>query len=113
MRSEDGRRFGLVMLRFSRMVTPLVALMIVSGIYNGANFFVTPDDIDTGYGRALGVKLLIVAPLLLIGAWQHIALRPQLAERLNRACAIHCRGPCAHGWRKRSPPERRYDSKSC
>ena len=77
-----------VMLRFSRIVTPLVALMIVSGIYNAANFFVTPADLDTGYGRTLALKLLLIAPLLLIGAWQHIVLRPQLAARLERACAV-------------------------
>ena len=77
-----------VMLRFSRMVTPLVALMIVSGIYNAANFIVTPADLDSTYGRTLALKLLMIAPLLLIGAWQHIALRPQLAARLQRAGAI-------------------------
>ncbi len=88
----DGERrrqaIRAVMLRFSRMVTPLVALMIISGIYNAANFFVTPADLDTGYGRTLAVKLLLIAPLLLIGAWQHIVLRPPLAARLERACAI-------------------------
>ncbi|MCY3865492.1 MAG: CopD family protein, partial [Chloroflexi bacterium] len=77
-----------VMLRFSRMVTPLVALMIVSGIYNAANFFVSPADLDSAYGRTLAVKLLLIAPLLFIGAWQHIILRPRLAARLQRACAL-------------------------
>jgi len=88
----DGERrrqaIRAVMLRFSRMVTPLVALMIVSGMYNAANFFVTPADLDSTYGRTLAVKLLIVAPLLLIGAWQHVVLRPQLVARLERAGAI-------------------------
>ncbi len=88
----DGERrrqaLRAVMRRFSRMVTPLVALMIVSGIYNAANFFVTPADLDSTYGRTLAVKLLLIAPLLLIGAWQHIVLRPQLAARLQRAGAI-------------------------
>ncbi|MCY4063593.1 MAG: CopD family protein [Chloroflexi bacterium] len=88
----DGERrrqaIRAVMLRFSRMVTPLVALMIVSGVYNAANFFVTPADLDSTYGRTLAVKLLIVAPLLLIGAWQHVLLRPQLVARLQRAGGI-------------------------
>ena len=35
-----------VMLRFSRIVTPLVALMIVSGFYNALNFFLTPADLE-------------------------------------------------------------------
>ena len=94
---EDSRRSALraVILRFSRIVTPLVALMIVSGIYNSLNFFVTPSDLSTSYGRTLGVKLLMVAPLLLIGGWQHVALRPQLAARLASALAILPRS-----WRK-------------
>lgn len=87
---EAARRSALraVMLRFSRIVTPLVALMIVSGIYNALNFFVTPSDLNTSYGRTLGVKLLMVAPLLLIGGWQHVVLRPQLAARLDSTLAI-------------------------
>ena len=74
-----------VTLRFSRIVTPLVALMIASGIYNAMNFFLTPLDLNTSYGRTLGIKLLMVAPLLLISAWQHVILRPQLAARLESA----------------------------
>ena len=87
---EYARRRALraVILRFSRIVTPLVALMIVSGVYNAMNFFLTPSDLNTSYGRTLGVKLLLVAPLLLIGGWQHIVLRPQLAARLDSKLAI-------------------------
>ena len=94
---EDVRRSAVraVMQRFSRIVTPLVALMIVSGLYNALNFFVTPSDLNTSYGRTLGLKLLMVAPLLLIGGWQHVVLRPQLAARLDSALAILPRS-----WRK-------------
>jgi len=86
----ERRRSALraVMLRFSRLVTPLVALMIVSGIYNALNYFVTPADLGSSYGRALGIKLLMITPLLILGGWQHVALRPQLAERLSAAGAI-------------------------
>jgi len=82
---DERRRTAMraVMGRFSRIVTPLVALMIVSGVYNALNFFITPADLDTSYGRTLGLKLLMIAPLLLIGAWQHIATRPQLGARLE------------------------------
>jgi len=76
------------MLRFSRLVTPLVALMIVSGIYNALNYFVTPADLGSSYGRSLGIKLLMITPLLILGGWQHAALRPQLAEWLSAASAI-------------------------
>lgn len=77
-----------VLRRFSRMVAPLVALLLVSGIYNALKFFVTPEDLDSSYGRALAMKLLMIAPVLLLGAWQHIALRPQLVARLQSALAI-------------------------
>jgi len=81
---ERGRAaMRAVMGRFSRIVTPLVALMIVSGVYNALNFFITPADLNTSYGRTLGLKLLMIAPLLLVGAWQHIATRPQLGARLE------------------------------
>lgn len=81
---DERRRAAIraVTRRFSRIVTPLVALMIVSGVYNALNFFVTPADLDTSYGRTLGLKLLLIAPLLLIGGWQHVATRPQLGARL-------------------------------
>jgi len=86
----EQRRSALraVMLRFSRLVTPLIALMIVSGIYNALNFFVTPADLGSSYGRALGIKLLMIAPVLILGGWQHVALRPHLAERMNLASAL-------------------------
>ena len=81
----ERRRAALraVMLRFSRAITPLVALMIVSGIYNALNYVVSPADLSSSYGRSLGMKLLLVAPLLLLGGWQHIALRPELAARIE------------------------------
>ncbi|MDE2749735.1 MAG: CopD family protein [Chloroflexota bacterium] len=86
----ERRRSALraVMLRFSRLVTPLVALMIVSGIYNALNYFVTPADLGSSYGRSLGIKLLMITPLLILGGWQHVALRPQLAERMKLASAL-------------------------
>ena len=86
---ERGRAaIRAVMGRFSRIITPLVALMIVSGVYNAMNFFITPADLATSYGRTLGLKLLMIAPVLLIGGWQHVALRPQLLARLQSVLAI-------------------------
>ncbi len=74
-----------VMLRFSRLLLPLVALLIVSGLYNALNFFAAPADLATNYGRTLGIKLLLALPIFILGLWQHIALRPQLATRLESA----------------------------
>ncbi len=87
---DESRRQAIqaVMRRFSRIVSPLLALIIVSGIYNAANFFLTGDDVSSSYGRALGLKLLLLAPILLVGGWQHLALRPPLAEGLASSFAI-------------------------
>ena len=74
-----------VLLRFSRIMLPLVALVIVSGMYNALNFISVPADLDTSYGRSLGIKLLLALPVFVLGGWQHISLRPQLARRLRNA----------------------------
>ncbi len=72
-----------VLLRFSRIMLPLVALLVVTGIYNALNYLVTPTDLGTNYGRTLGIKLLLAAPVFILGGWQHIALRPQFAAKLQ------------------------------
>lgn len=81
----DKRRQALraVLRRFSRLVAPLVILVVVSGIYNALNFLVSPADIDTGYGRALALKALMIAPVLIVGGWQFVSLRPPLMARME------------------------------
>ena len=77
------RALRAVMGRFSRLVAPLVFLIIVSGVYNATNFFVSPADINTSYGRALALKALMIAPVLIVGGWQFVSLRPPLAARME------------------------------
>ena len=62
----------------------MVGLVIITGIYNSLNWFVTPSDLATTYGTSLGIKLIMVALLLFIGGLHHVALRPQIAVRLER-----------------------------
>ena len=57
-------------------------LVIATGLYNGLNYFVTPADLRSSYGSTLGIKLLLIIPLLIVGTWQHMTLRPRLAARL-------------------------------
>ena len=73
----EGRQTALraVLARFSRLVAPLVALIIISGVYNALNFIAAPSDLDSGYGRALGMKALLIAPALLMGGRMRLALR--------------------------------------
>ncbi len=75
--AERTQALRAALRRFSLLLTPLLALILVSGIYTVQNFIFSPADLDSGYGRALGIKALLLLPLLLLGAGQHIALRPQ------------------------------------
>lgn len=72
-----------VLLRFSRLMLPLVGLVIASGFYTALNFIGGPADLATSYGGRLGIKLLLALPVFILGAWQQIALRPQLAGKLQ------------------------------
>ena len=73
----DGRQSALrtALGRFSRLVGPLLLLVILSGIYNALNFIAAPSELDSGYARTLAIKLLLVAPLILLGGWQRLSLR--------------------------------------
>lgn len=80
---ERGQALDAVMRRFSRIATLMVFIVISTGFYNALNHFVTPDDLATSYGRSLAIKLIMVMLLLSVGARQHLAIRPRLAERLH------------------------------
>lgn len=73
-----------VMPRFSRMTAIMVVTVILTGIYNALNWFVSPSDITTSYGSSLTLKLIMVGMLLLIGALHHIALRSHRAVQLEQ-----------------------------
>ena len=83
--ADRRRAIRAVLTRFSRLVAPLVALMILSGAYNALNFFGAPADADSSYGAALALKALMIAPVLILGGWQQVVLRPTLAARLEAA----------------------------
>lgn len=74
----------VVMSRFSRIVVWMVAIVIITGIYNALNWFITPNDLATTYGSSLVIKLIMVALLLWVGALHHIALRPHLAITIEQ-----------------------------
>ena len=94
---EDRRRaLRAVMVRFSRAVTLMVFIVLSTGLYSAQNFIVSGSDVGTSYGRTLAVKAALVLLLLLVGARQHLALRPQLVERLpirlRLTAGISCAG---------------------
>ena len=84
----EARRqaFRAVMARFSKLIAPMVIIVIISGAYNALNWFVAPADVAGGYGRSLGIKLTMAALLLLAGGLNHLSLRRRpLPSRLTAA----------------------------
>jgi len=81
----EARRAALmaVMRRFSRYMVGTLLIVITSGMYNSSNWFFSASDVDSTYGTALGVKLLMVGLLLIVAALHHFALNPGLLKRFN------------------------------
>lgn len=70
-----------VMRRYSALVVGALAVVITSGLYNSSNWFFAPADFVSSYGGVLGLKVLMVALLVGVGALHHLALHPALAQR--------------------------------
>jgi len=73
------RRLALVaaLRRFSPLAVIAVGLMIASGAYASVLYIYTPaQSVTTAYGRTLVAKLILVAPLLLLGLVHNLALKP-------------------------------------
>jgi copper transport protein len=80
----SGSRYGVLaagLQRFSLPATVSVALLLFSGTFNSVvEIGRISDLVETGYGRTLLVKLLLLVPLLLIAGANAFLLRPQLVE---------------------------------
>lgn len=83
---ETRRQVILAAMRhYSRLVVGALAVIVTSGFYNSSNWFYSADDVATFYGGTLLLKVMMVAILIAVGALHHLALRPQLAEKLKVA----------------------------
>jgi copper transport protein len=77
--APDVRREAF--LRFSRLATALVALVVAAGTYLGIVRLPRFSDLwSDGYGRVLLVKLALVAVVLAWGAAHRFLVRPALAR---------------------------------
>lgn len=66
-------------LRFSRIATLLVGVVLAAGIYLGTLRLGTISELwTTGYGRVLTVKIALVGLALAWGAVHHLVVRPRL-----------------------------------
>lgn len=80
-------------VRFSRLATVLVALLLAAGIYLAVLRLPRFSDLwDASYGRVLLVKLALVCVALLWGAVHHFVVRPRVEAsprlaRLQRSLA--------------------------
>jgi copper transport protein len=66
-------------MRFSRLATVLIALVLGAGVYLSIVRLPAVSDLwSTGYGRVLLVKIGLVSCALLWGAFHHFVVRPAL-----------------------------------
>lgn len=76
----DGLRLSAaIVVRFSGLAIACVGVLVVTGVYRAlAELRSFSDFVDTGYGQALLVKLVIFAVLLVGGAYNRLVLHPRL-----------------------------------
>jgi len=72
------RLAAAVVVRFSALALTAVALLVVTGVYRALAEVSVDDLLDTGYGRALLVKLALFAVLLAGGAYNRMVVHPRL-----------------------------------
>lgn len=71
--------------RFSTLAMISVATLVASGIYQAIRQVSGWDALWlTGWGRTLDIKLLLLVPLLLLGAFNLLRVRPALAKAAER-----------------------------
>ncbi len=92
----DRVRLGAgVVVRFSALALVAVGVLVVTGVYRAlAELGSAADLVDTGYGRALLVKLGLFAVMLCAGAYNRMVVHPRL-ERAALGLAETDRGASA------------------
>ncbi|HTI34082.1 MAG TPA: CopD family protein, partial [Miltoncostaea sp.] len=76
--SNRVRLAAAVVVRFSALALTAVAVLVVTGVYRALAEVDVGDLLDTGYGRALLVKLALFAVLLAGGAYNRMVVHPRL-----------------------------------
>ena len=76
----DGVRLcAAIVVRFSGLAIACVGVLVVTGVYRAlAELRSFSDLVDTGYGQALLVKLVVFAVLLVGGVYNRLVLHPRL-----------------------------------
>ena len=89
---DDRVRFAAaVVVRFSTLALAAIVVLVVTGVYRALAEVSVGRLTDTGYGRALLVKLALFAILLIGGAYNRMIVHPRL-ERAALGLAPDDRG---------------------
>lgn len=82
---DDTRRQALlaVLNKFSPLAAVSLAVVVSTGIYSATNWIFTPSDIQTTFGGALILKLILVLALIGLGGVHFITLNPALYTRFE------------------------------
>ena len=77
--AEAIRLDAAVVVRFSALAISCVGVLVVTGVYRAIGELTAVDDlIDTGYGRALLIKLIMFSVLLVGGVLNRLVLHPRM-----------------------------------
>lgn len=84
--ADDARTAALrvVVRRFSVVAVGALAVVIASGIYSASNWIYGVDEVQSRFGGALIIKMVLIAPLLAIGGLNHLLAHPDQYARLRR-----------------------------
>lgn len=80
--AAGGPGLAPLLRRFSSLAVPLVAVLVISGtVLAVVQLGWRPAALlDTAYGRLLAIKLVLVAAMLALAAWNRWRLTPMVAE---------------------------------
>jgi copper transport protein len=76
-----------VLNKFSPVAMVSLVVVTVTGIYSATNWIFTPSDVQTTFGGALILKLVLVFALVALGGLHFIALNPARYARFNAITA--------------------------
>ncbi|MDP8922099.1 MAG: CopD family protein [Chloroflexota bacterium] len=87
--ADAGRVLAALVPRFSGLAMICVAVLVLTGLFQSWLQVKVPSALATFYGGALVLKLVLVAPMVLLGAANLLVAKPRLAAALgrNRAAA--------------------------
>jgi copper transport protein len=82
--AERLRLLAPVVVRFSHVALVSITIVAITGVISSFLHVAQVDDlVDSGYGRALAIKILIFFGILLLGAINHFVLRARMTSGLE------------------------------